>query len=82
MSDDWSFDAQLLRELPRIKRLLPCCPNCDNFCSRVDSLATIRLSDGYMPTTDEYCALDPERRRIPARIVAFGCPAFEPGIPF
>ena len=80
MAHDYSFEAQLTDEMRRLKRLLPCCPNCEHFVSIVKQGAF--TSDGTLETVSEACGLDPERRRPPARIIAFGCPAFEPGVPF
>ncbi len=80
MADDYSFDGQLLANMRRLKSILPCCPNCEHFVQLVipESMTTA----GTLETRDEACGLDPERRRPPARIIAFGCPAFTPGIPF
>lgn len=80
MSEDYSFDAQMLSNMHRLKAILPCCPNCEHFSSLVilDSMTT----GNVLETRDEACGLDPERRRPPARIIAFGCPAFAPGVPF
>lgn len=80
MTEDYSFEKQLTDEVRRIKHLLPCCPNCEHWQWIVAAGAV--LSDGAVPTRNEHCALDPERRLPPPRIIAFGCPAFEPGIPF
>lgn len=80
MPEDYSFDAQLLANMRRLKALLPCCPNCEHFATVVKQ-GTMTTS-GVLETVSEACALDPERRRPPANIIAFGCPAFKPGVPF
>lgn len=80
MAEDYSFEKQLTEEMRRLKRLLPCCPNCEHFTQLV--IFGEETHDGYLTTEREACSLDPERRRPPARVIAFGCPAFEPGIPF
>lgn len=80
MSDDYTFEGQLLTNMRRLKEILPCCPNCTHFTQLV-----IFGSDdggGFPRTEREACGLDPERRRPPTRVIAFGCPAFEPNIPF
>lgn len=76
-----SFEAQMLAHMRRVKDLLPCCPNCEHF-NFVVEMTKDRLPDGTLPTRDEGCNLDPTRARPPARVIAFGCPAFEPTIPF
>ena len=80
MSNDYSFDAQLVGYMRRMKRLLPCCPNCEHFQSIVKQGQM--TTGGTLETVSEACGLDPERRRPPAQIIAFGCPAYEPGVPF
>lgn len=80
MAEDYSFEAQLKKELGALKHILPCCPNCEHFISLI--VRDIWTSDNTLATADEACGLDPERRRPPARIIAFGCPAYAPGIPF
>lgn len=81
MAEDFSFDVQALKHLRRMKELLPCCPNCNNFSWKVGP-GPVLLTDGRVATTGEYCGLDPEKRLPPPRIIAFGCPAFTPGVPF
>ena len=80
MSNDYSFEGQLLNEMRRLKSLLPCCPNCEHFACVVRQ--GHMTTGGTLETVSEACVLDPERRRPPAQIIAFGCPAFRPGIPF
>jgi hypothetical protein len=80
MAEDFSFEAQLLRHARRLKELLPCCPNCIHFAIVVKQGA--HTTDGSLETISEACNLDPARGRPPARIIAFGCPAFDPSIPF
>lgn len=84
MAEDYSFDVQLERHLRSLKQLLPCCPNCEHFAWRVVHGADggYMTTEGTVATKDETCTLDPERRRPPAKIIAFGCPAFSPDVPF
>jgi len=83
MPEDYSFDAQLDKQLRRLKQLLPCCPNCEHFAWRVDQRSGgFMTTEGTVTTRDEACTLDPAHGRPPARIIAFGCPAFSPDIPF
>lgn len=81
MAEDYSFDAQMLLQMRRMKVLLPCCPNCEYFTWRVVQ-GGFTTTEGTVTTETEACSLDPERRRPPANVIAFGCPAFEPGVPF
>lgn len=81
MTEDYSFDAQLAKELRTFKHLLPCCPNCEHFTWRVVAGGYI-TTEGTIVTENEACALDPAHGRPPARVIAFGCPAFRPGVPF
>lgn len=80
MSEDFSFEGQLLTNMRRLKEILPCCPNCDHWRWIVGHGQV--LSDGAVPTKNEYCDLAPDAGLPPPRIIAFGCPKFEPGIPF
>lgn len=80
MIEGQSFDEQMLKQMRRLKELLPCCPNCEHFQWRVASGPV--TTEGTVQTQDEHCDLDPAKRRPPARIIAFGCPAFLPGVPF
>lgn len=81
MSEDFSFDAQMLQQMRRLKELLPCCPNCEHFTWRV-VMNGYTTTEGTVITEHEACTLDPGRQRPPARVIAFGCPAFLPGVPF
>lgn len=84
MPEDYSFDAQLDKQLRRLKELLPCCPNCEHFAWRVvpHDVNSYMTTEGTVVTTAEACTLDPAHGRPPARIIAFGCPAFSPDVPF
>ena len=81
MAEDYSFDAQLDKQLRRLKELLPCCPNCEHFSWRVVQ-GGYSTTEGTLTTTTEACSLDPAHGRPPARVIAFGCPAFSPDVPF
>lgn len=81
MVEDYSFDAQILKEVRRLKELLPCCPNCEHFAWRVDPHG-FKTTEGKVSTTAEACTLDPAHSRPPASVIAFGCPAFRPDVPF
>lgn len=58
---------------------MPCCPNCEIFQSTtvVDMRQTPPVE-----VKQEYCGLDPLKRPIPAKTVAFGCPRFIMDVPF
>lgn len=81
MAEDYSFDAQLDKQLRRLKELLPCCPNCEHFAWKVVQ-GGFKTTEGTLTTTAEACTLDPAHGRPPARVIAFGCPAFRPDVPF
>lgn len=62
-----------------IRANLRSCVNCDHFCTGTRVVIT---EDTTVEAPFEYCALDPEKRRPPARIIFNGCKAFSRDLPF
>lgn len=69
------FETELARLVEQIKHQLPSCVNCRHGVN-------MQVTDGVDVARWPSCALDPERRTPPPRVIAFGCPAFAGDIPF
>jgi len=69
------YTDDLLAAVMDLQKQLPCCPNCVHF-------RTLMLMTPVDSRERDVCALDPQRRTPPSRVIAFGCERFEADIPF
>lgn len=52
------------------------------FADELERCTKSCLTCEHFNEAQEKCEADPQRRRPPARVIAFGCPSYEERLPF